>query len=93
MNYYWSLLFKAFKVGITFNIITLILAAIYVFCVEVYFQPFKLKSVPVIELGTAVSGMKIFSTANPRNHGLRPAWAKIESECDLFLPEFQLRPD
>jgi len=48
MNYYLSLLFKAFKVGITFNIITLILAAIYVFFVESYFQHFKLKSAPVI---------------------------------------------
>jgi hypothetical protein len=48
MNYYLSLLFKAFKVGITFNIITLILAAIYVFFVESYFQAFKLKSAPVI---------------------------------------------
>jgi hypothetical protein len=48
MNYYLSLLFKAFKVGIIFNIITWILAAIYVFCVESYFQPFQLKSPPVL---------------------------------------------
>jgi hypothetical protein len=62
MNYYLSLLFKAFKVGITFNIITLILAAIYVFCIGSYFQAFKLKSAPVIEFGTIVAGFRIYRT-------------------------------
>lgn len=37
MNYYLGLVFKAFKVSIIFNITTLILAAIYVFYVEIYF--------------------------------------------------------
>ena len=59
MNYYLSLLFKAFKLGLIFKIITGIWAAIYVFCVESYFQPFKLKFAPVIEFGTALAGFKI----------------------------------
>jgi hypothetical protein len=37
--------------------------------------------------------MKLFSDANPRNHTLRPAWAKIQDDFDLFIPEFQLRAD
>lgn len=93
MNYYLSLLFKAFKVGIIFNIITGIWAANYVFCVESYFQPCKLKSAPVIEFCTAVAGFKIYNTAEPDNYEILPAGAKIESEFDLFIPEFQLRPD
>jgi hypothetical protein len=93
MNYYFSLVFKAFKAGGIFNIITLILAIIYTVSVESYFQPFKLKFSPSIEFGTAVSGHKIYNTANPRNYAFRPAWSKIEPEFDLFLPEFQLRPD
>lgn len=93
MNYYLSLLFKALTVGILFNRLTGIWAAIYVFCVESYFQPFQLKSAPVIELGTAVAGFKIYNTAEPDNYEILPARAKIESEFDLLLPEFQLRPD
>jgi hypothetical protein len=93
MNYYLSWLFKAFKVGYIFNIITRIWAAIYVFCVESYFQHFQLKSAPVIEFGTAVAGFKIYNNAEPDNYEIRPARAKIESEFDLFLPEFQLRPN
>jgi hypothetical protein len=93
MNYYLILLFKAFKVGYIFNIITLIWAAIYVFIVESYFQPFQLKSAPVIEFGTIVAGFRIYNTAEPDNYEIRPAWAKIESGFDLFVPEFQLRPD
>jgi hypothetical protein len=65
----------------------------YTLSVEYYFRPFKFVLNPLIELGTAVSGMKIFADANPRNHSLRPAWAKIQSDFDLFIPEFQLRAD
>jgi len=77
---------------VRFNIINLILAAIYVFCVESYFKPFKLKSAPVIEFGTIVAGFRIYNTAEPDNYEIRPARAKIESGFDLFVPEFQLRP-
>jgi hypothetical protein len=92
MNYYFILLFKSFKVGIVFNLITLILAAIYLFSVETYFKPFKLKSLP-IEFGTIVAGFRIYNTPDPNNYEVRPAWAKIQPKFDLFLPEFQLRPD
>jgi len=93
MNNYLILLFKAFKVGYIFNIITLIWAAIYVFCVESYFQHFKLKYALVIEFGTIGAGFRIYNTAEPDNYHIRPARAKIESGFDLFVPEFQLRPD
>lgn len=93
MNYYFKWIFKAFKIGVAFNLFTLILAFIYVLAVEYYFRPFQVVLNPLVELGTAVSGMKIFTDANPRNYSLRPAWAKIQSEFDLFIPEFQLRAD
>jgi uncharacterized membrane protein YeaQ/YmgE (transglycosylase-associated protein family) len=73
MNYYLSFLFNALKVGYIFNIITGIWGAIYVFFVESYFQPFQLKSAPVIEFGTAVAGFKIYNTAEPDNYEIRPA--------------------
>ena len=93
MNYYFNLIFKGFKFGVAFNLFTLILIVVYTLSIEYYFRPFKLILNPSVELGTAVSGMKIFADANPRNHSLRPAWAKIENNFDLFIPEFQLRPD
>lgn len=85
-----KLLFQGLKLGIIFNIGTLLLAVFYVLAVEFYFQPFKFK--PAIEFGTAVAGFKIFNTDDYK-YEIRPAWAKIEPEFDLFLPEFQLRPD
>jgi hypothetical protein len=93
MNYSFRLMFKAFKFGLIFNIFTWILAFIYVLSIEYYFRRFQLVLNPLVELGTAVSGMKIFSDANPRNHNLLPAWAKIEPQFGLFIPEFQLRAD
>ena len=86
-----KLLFRGLKFGAIFNIVTLILIAIYVFCVENKLQPFNFKS--TIEFGTIVSGGRIYNTADSDNYQIRPAWAKIESQFDLFLPEFQLRPD
>jgi hypothetical protein len=93
MNYYLKLVFKSFKVGLAFNAFILLLIIAYTLAVEYYFRPFQVIFNPLIEFGTAVSGMKIFSDANPRNHSLRPAWAKIERDFDLFIPEFQLRAD
>jgi hypothetical protein len=85
------IVFKAFKIGIYFNVFTIFIAIAYVFIIEYYARPFAFK--PSLELGTAVSGGKIFKTADATDFTIRPAWAKIESEFDLFLPEFQLRPD
>ena len=93
MNYYFKLILKAFKFGVAFNLFTLILIVAYTLSIEYYFRPFKLVLNPSVEFGTAVSGMKIFADANPRNHSLRSAWAKIERDFDLFIPEFQLRAD
>jgi len=93
MKYYFKLIINGFKFGAAFNLITLILLAAYTLSVEYYFRPFSFAFNPSIELGTAVSGMKIFSDANPKNHALRPAWAKIQNDFSLFLPEFQLRAD
>jgi len=93
MNYYLKLIFRSFKFGICFNLFTLVLITAYTLSVEYYFRPFNFVRSPLLEFGTAVSGMKIFSDANPRNHALRPAWAKIERTFDLFIPEFQLRAD
>jgi len=81
------------KLGVAFNLFTLLLLTVYTVSVEYYFRPFNFVRSPSLEFGTAVSGMKIFSDANPRNHALRPAWAKIENNFDLFIPEFQLRAD
>jgi len=86
-------MFKAFKVGLIFNFFTLFLAVFYVLSVEYYFRPFQVVLNPLIEFGTAVSGGKIFSDANPRNYKLRPAWAKIQPQFSLFIPEYQLRAD
>lgn len=93
MKYYLKLIFSAFKVGICFNLFTLLLLTVYTLSIEHYFKPFNFVRNPLFEFGTAVSGMKIFSDSNPRNHSLRPAWAKIEPTFDLFIPEFQLRAD
>lgn len=93
MNYYLKLIFRSFKIGLCFNLFTLLLLTIYTLSVESYFKPFSVRPNPSIEFGTAVSGMKIFSDANPQNHSLRPVWAKIESNFDLFIPEFQFRAD
>lgn len=93
MNYYLKLIFCSFKIGLCFNFFTLLLLAAYTLSVEYYFRPFQFVRNPLFEFGTAVSGMKIFSDANPKNYAFRPAWAKIESQFDLFIPEFQLRAD
>jgi hypothetical protein len=93
MNYYFRLIFKSFKIGVAFNLFTLILIAAYILSIEYYFRPFSFAFNPLIEFGTAISGMKLFSDANPRNHTLRPAWAKVQDDFDLFIPEFQLRAD
>jgi len=93
MNYYLKLVFRSFKVGVGFNLFTLLLIIAYTLSVETYFKPFSVRRNLSIEFGTAVSGMKIFADANPQNDSLRPAWAKIENTFDLFIPEFQLRAD
>lgn len=85
------IIFKAFKMGICLNILAVFMAVAYVFIVEYYACPFVFK--PPLQLGTAVSGGKIFNTSDGTNFTIRPAWAKIESNFDLFLPEFQLRSD
>lgn len=93
MNYYFRLVINAFKIGILFNLFTLFLIFSYTFLVEHYFRPFRFSFNPLIEFGTAVSGMKIFNTSDPKNYTLRPAWSKIEPQFSLFIPEFQLRAD
>ena len=93
MNYYFKLIFTSLKIGVAFNLFTLFLIASYTLLIEYYFRPSQPLSNPRIEFGTAVSGGRIFSTADPKNHSFRPAWAKIESQFDLFIPEFQLRAD
>jgi len=93
MKYYFKLIGNGLKFGLAFNLFTLFLIVAYTLSVEYYFRPFSFFFNPLIELGTAVSGMKIFSDANPKNHSLRPAWAKIQNDFNLFLPEFQLRAD
>jgi hypothetical protein len=93
MSYYFRLIVKAFKFGVAFNLFTLFLIVSYTLAVEYYFRPFQFVFNPLIEFGTAVSGMKIFIRANPRKPLLRPAWQKIEHQFNLFIPEFQLRAD
>ena len=93
MNYYFRLIFKSFKIGIAFNLLTLLLIGSYTLLIEYYFRPSQILSNPRIQFGTAVSGMKIFATADSKNHSLRPAGEKIERQFDLFIPEFQLRAD
>jgi hypothetical protein len=93
MNYYFKLAFNSFKFGLAFNFFTLILIVSYTLLIENYFRPFQVAFNPLVEFGTAVSGMKIFSGSDPKNHSVRPAWAKIEPQFGLFIPEFQLRAD
>lgn len=78
------IIFKAFKIGVFFNVFAVFIAIVYVFIIEHYARPFAFK--PLISLGTAVSGGKIFNTADATDFDIRPAWAKIESKFDLFLP-------
>jgi hypothetical protein len=92
MNYYFRLILNSFKIGIAFNLLTLFLIASYTLLVEYYFRPSQRLSNPRIEFGTAVSGRLMFN-ANPKNYSFRPPWAKIESQFDLFIPEYQLRSD
>jgi hypothetical protein len=93
MNYYSRLILRSFKFGIFFNVFTLLVIILYTFCVEQYFKPFRFVRSPFFEFGTAVTGGKIFSDANPKNFTLRSSWAKIERNFDLFIPEYQLRAD
>lgn len=93
MKYYFKLLITGLKFGFAFNLFTLLLIVAYTLAVEYYFRPFSVSLNPRVEFGTAISGMKIFSDANPRNNTLRPAWAKIQDNFDLFIPEFQFRAD
>jgi hypothetical protein len=88
MNYYFRLVLKSFKLGLAFNFFTLILIVFYTLAVEYYFRPFQVAFNPLVEFGTAVSGMKIFSGPDPKNHSFRPAWAKIEFQFGLFIPSF-----
>lgn len=82
--------FKAFKIGICFNVFTVFVAISYIFAVEYYARPFAFK--PSISLGTAVSSPKIFTTNNPTDFDILPAWLKIESKFSLFLLEYQFQP-
>jgi hypothetical protein len=92
MKIYFKLLFKAFKVGLTVNIFTLICVAVYVVLVENYFKPFDFES--YIQFGTIVSGQRIYNTADSTNYQLRPAWQNaVEPRFNLFIPEYQFRPD
>jgi hypothetical protein len=93
MNYYFRLIFTSLKIGVAFNLFTLFLIASYTLLIEYYFRPSQPFSNPRIEFGTAVSGRIIFSTADPKNYSFYLPWAKIESQFDLFIPEFQLRAD
>jgi hypothetical protein len=93
MNYYLRLLFKSFKLGLAFNLFTLFVIVFYTLVVEYYFRPFQVAFNPLVEFGTAVSASRIFSDGDPKNYAFRPAWAKIESQFSLFVPEFQLRAD
>ncbi len=92
MNYF-KLVFKSFRLGLRLNIFTLILMVFYTLIIEYCFRPSQIFFNPTIEFGTAVSGMKIFSDSDPKNYSLRPAWAKIEPQFGLFIPEFQVRSD
>ena len=92
MNYYFRLIFNSFKIGIAFNLLTLFLIASYTLLVEYYFRPSQRLSNPRIEFGTAVSGRLMFN-ADPKKYSFRPPWAKIESQFNLFIPEYQLRAD
>ena len=93
MKNYLNFLLTGFKFGLAFNGFTLFLAILYTLAVEYSFRPFSVPFNPRVEFGTAVSGMKIFTDGNPQNYTFRPAWSKIESQFDLFIPEFQLRAD
>ncbi|MEG4501577.1 hypothetical protein QUB05_30745 [Microcoleus sp. F10-C6] len=92
MNNLKSILFRAFKVGIGFNIFTVVFAIFYVFIVEQYARPFNFK--PSIELGTAVSGSNnIFSTPDIANYQIRPEWSAVESKFSFFIPASEFRAD
>jgi hypothetical protein len=93
MKYYFKLLITGFKLGIFFNLFTLALIVLYILAVEYFFRPFSVSPNSRVEFGTAISGMKLFKDANPKNYSLRPAWAKIQNNFDLFIPEFQFRAD
>ncbi|MCC3409860.1 MAG: hypothetical protein JGK17_30835, partial [Microcoleus sp. PH2017_10_PVI_O_A] len=86
-----KLLIKGLMLGFILNVSTLLLLCFVVFYAEFYFQFFKFKS--PIQFGTIVAGFRIYNTAERDNYEIRPAWANIEPNFDLFLPEFQLRPD
>ncbi|TAG96161.1 MAG: hypothetical protein EAZ09_06750 [Oscillatoriales cyanobacterium] len=84
------IIFKAFKVGVCFNIFSIFTVIFYILFIENYARPFDFKS--PIEFGTAVSGLKIFNTLDASDFNFSPGWAKIESKFDLFLSEHQLQP-
>lgn len=90
MNDLKTILFRAFKFGIAFNAVTVVLFAIYVLIVETYFQPFNFK--PSIQLGTAISsGIDVFSTDILKNKPL-DSWLLIEPKFDFFVPATAFRP-
>ncbi len=85
------LLLRGLKLGIFFNVLTIIIAIIYIFVIENFAHPFNYKS--SIELGSVVSGGRIFSPINISNYKSLPSWSLVESKFSLFVTENQFRSD
>ncbi|MEG4453841.1 hypothetical protein [Microcoleus sp. N9_A1] len=86
-----SILFQSFKAAIGFNIFTIVLAIFYILVVEQYARPFNFKL--AVEFGTAVSGLKIFDTADTANFRISPSWLVVESKFSFFIPAAEFRAD
>jgi hypothetical protein len=89
-----SLILDAFKVGLFFNISTIVLAVIYIWVIENYFKPFDFRpdSVPV-ELGTILTGSNTFDFKNPKNLKTIPRFKAIQNYFDFFVPDTAFRDD
>jgi hypothetical protein len=86
------LFLNAFKLGLCFNVFTFVLAIIYIFAVEnLLTHPFNFQ--PTIQLGTIVTGEKIFGSTNISSYKVLPNWSLVKSKFSLFVTETQFRAD
>ena len=87
-----NLFLNGLKIGLFFNFLTVAFLTVYVLAVEnLLTRPFAFKS--PIELGTIVSGGRMFSLSDTTNYKPLPNWSLVESKFSIFIPENQFRAD
>ncbi|HEY0055104.1 MAG TPA: hypothetical protein VGB63_07100 [Pedobacter sp.] len=87
-----KLILNGFKIGLAFNLLTLLLSISYIIAIENYFKPFNF-SRQSVKLGTILTAQAMFDFKNFHNLQPLPRWKKIEGHFDFFVPDTALRND